>query len=137
MKGEFENYKEDIDVEKKDSIIKRILEKLETNDAEKYEENKTKCLYTMKVNYDMAIIVNNELNVKVDDQQVDMKHSKEQWNIDYEDKVQKTTVARTPWKSASLCVTCYQTFVRETVPSQTSDMGKKTVSVLAPSFLLP
>ena len=27
--------------------------------------------------------------------------------------------------------------VRETVPSQTSDMGKKTVSVLAHSFLLP
>ena len=28
-------------------------------------------------------------------------------------------------------------FIRETVPSQTSDMGKKTVSVLALSFLLP
>ena len=26
---------------------------------------------------------------------------------------------------------------RETVPSQTSDMGKKTLSVLAHSFLLP
>ena len=26
---------------------------------------------------------------------------------------------------------------RETAPSKTSDMGKKTVSVLAPSFLLP
>ena len=28
-------------------------------------------------------------------------------------------------------------FIRETVPSQTSDMGKKTVSVLAHSFWLP
>ena len=28
-------------------------------------------------------------------------------------------------------------FIRETVPSLTSDMGKKTVSVLAHSFLLP
>ena len=27
--------------------------------------------------------------------------------------------------------------LRETVPLQTSHMGKKTVSVLAPSFLLP
>ena len=27
--------------------------------------------------------------------------------------------------------------IRETVPSQTSDMGKKTVSVLAHKFLLP
>ena len=28
-------------------------------------------------------------------------------------------------------------FLRETIPSQTSDMGNKTVSVLAPSLLLP
>ena len=30
----------------------------------------------MKVNYDKAIQVNNELKVNVDDQQVDMKHFK-------------------------------------------------------------
>ena len=30
----------------------------------------------MKVTYDMTIQVNNELKVKVDDQQVDMKHLK-------------------------------------------------------------
>ena len=65
----------------------------------------------MKVNYDKAIQMNNELKVNVNDQQVDMKHLKEQFDIDDEDKVQKTTVARTPMKkSNSVCVTCYQTF---------------------------
>ena len=49
----------------------------------------------MKVNYDMAIQVNNELKVRVDDHQVDMKLLKE-CDIDDEYKVQKTTVARTP-----------------------------------------
>ena len=62
----------------------------------------------MKVNYDMAVWVNNELKVKVDDQQVDMKHLNEQYNIDDADEVQKTTVPRTPTK------TCYQTFAMRT-----------------------
>ena len=43
----------------------------------------------------MAIQVNNELKVKVDVQQVDTKHLKEQFDIDHEDKVQKSTVVRT------------------------------------------
>ena len=65
----------------------------------------------MKVNYDKAIQVNNEFKVNVDDQQVEMKHSKEQCDIDDEDKVQKITVARTPMKKIkSVCVTCHQTF---------------------------
>ena len=65
----------------------------------------------MKVNYDKAIQVNNEHKVNVDDQQVDMKHLKEQCDIDDEDKFQKTTVSRTPMKkSKSVCVSCYQTF---------------------------
>ena len=51
----------------------------------------------------------NEQNV--DDQQVDMKHLKEQCNLDDEDKVQKTTVSRTPMKKSKyVCVSCYQTF---------------------------
>ena len=63
---------------------------------------KKKNMNTMKVNYD---------KVNVDDQQVDMKHLKEKCDIDDEDEVQKTTVARTPMKkSKSVCVTCYQTF---------------------------
>ena len=41
----------------------------------KYEK-KLKKIHTMKVNYDKAIQVNNELKVNVDDQQVDMKHLK-------------------------------------------------------------
>ena len=59
-------------------------------------ENKQNIFHTMKVNYDKAIQVNNELKVNVDDQQVNMKHLKEQCDIDDEDKVQRTTVASTP-----------------------------------------
>ena len=64
----------------------------------------------MKVNYDNAIHVDNELKVNVDNQQVDMKYLKEQCDIDDQDEVQKTAVARTSMKkSKSVCVTCYQT----------------------------
>ena len=54
--------------------------------------------HTTKVNYDKAIQVNNGLKLNVNVQQVDMKHLKEQYDIDDEDKVQRTTVARTPMK---------------------------------------
>ena len=89
MKGEVENYKEDIVVEKKDSIMKIILENKELMKI-KYP-NKQNVFHTIKVNNYMAIQVNNELKVKVDDQQVDTKHITEQFEIDDEDKVQKTT----------------------------------------------
>ena len=56
----------------------------------------------MKVNYDKAIPVNNKLRVNVDDQQVHMKHLKEQYDIDDKDKVQKTTVVRTPMKKSNI-----------------------------------
>ena len=59
---------------------------------------------TMKMNYDKAIQVNNELKVNIDNLLVDMKHLKEQCDIDDEDKVQKTTVARTPMKKSKVCV---------------------------------
>ena len=95
LKGEVENYKEDIDVEKKDSIMKIILENKELMKKKKYE-NKLNVFHTINVNYHMAIQVNNELKVKVDDQQVDMKHLKEQFDIDDEDKVQKNTEVRIP-----------------------------------------
>ena len=65
----------------------------------------------MKVNYDKAIQVNNELTVNVDDQKVDMKHLKEQCDIDDEYKVQKTTVSKNPMKKNKfVCVSCYPTF---------------------------
>ena len=50
----------------------------------------------MKVNYDKAIQVNNELKVNVDDEQVDMKHLKEQCDIDDEDKLKKTQLLEPP-----------------------------------------
>ena len=66
----------------------------------------------MKVNYDNATQVSNALKIIVDDQQVDMKHFKEHFDIKVEDKVHKTTVARTPMKKNKyLCVTCYQAFL--------------------------
>ena len=65
----------------------------------------------MKVNYDKTIHVNKELKENIDDQQVDMKYLKEQCDIDDEDKVQKTAVARAPMKNSQyVCVTYYQTF---------------------------
>ena len=61
----------------------------------------------MKVNYENAIEVNNELKLNVDDQQDDIKHLKEQWEIYDEDEVQKITAARTPMKkNRPMCVTC-------------------------------
>ena len=43
----------------------------------------------MKVNYWKAIKVNNELKLNVDQQQEDIKHSKELCDIDNEDEVQE------------------------------------------------
>ena len=42
----------------------------------------------MKVNYGKAIQVNNELKVNLDEQQEDIKHLKEQCDIENEDEVQ-------------------------------------------------
>ena len=70
-------------------------------------ENKQNIFHTMKVNFNLAIQVKDELKVKFNDQQVNLKHLKEQCDIDDEDEVQKTTVARTPRKRVCLCVTCY------------------------------
>ena len=52
------------------------------------ERMRKKVFQTMKVKYEKAIEVNNDLKVNVDEQQVDMKHLKEQCDIHYEDEVQ-------------------------------------------------
>ena len=65
LKGEVENQTEDIDVEKKYSIMKIIFENKEL--MKKKYENKRNVFHTIKVNYVRAIQVNNELKVKVDD----------------------------------------------------------------------
>ena len=58
-------------------------------------------MHTLKVNHDSAIQVINELKVNGNDQQLDMKHLKEQCDKDDEDKVfKKITVARTPMKKS-------------------------------------
>ena len=53
-------------------------------------------LHSINVNYEKVIEVNNELKLNVDDQQDDIKHLKEQCDIDDEDEVKEITAARNP-----------------------------------------
>ena len=56
-------------------------------------------------------LLNNELNVNVDEQQDDIKHLKEQCDIDDEDEVREITAAGFSMKKKRhLCVTCNQLF---------------------------
>ena len=56
--------------------------------------------------------MNNELKLNVDEQEDDLKHLKEECDIENEHEVQEITAARTPMKNnRSVCVTCNQTFV--------------------------
>ena len=65
----------------------------------------------MKMNYEKAMEVNNNIKLNVDKQQEDIKHLKEQWDIDDEDEVQEITADSTPMKkNKPVCVICYQTF---------------------------
>ena len=53
----------------------------------------------MKESYEKAIEVDNELRLKVDEQQDGEKtHLKLQWDIDDADEVKEITVVRTPMK---------------------------------------
>ena len=68
----------------------------------------------MKVNRENAIDVNNELKLNVDEQQDDIKHLKEQCDIDNEDEVQEITAAKIPMiKKKPVCVKCYQLLVTQ------------------------
>ena len=70
MKDEVENYKEDNDVEKKDSIMKIILENQELILKKIWKQ--TECLSHYESELWYGHSSNNELKVKVDDQQVDI-----------------------------------------------------------------
>ena len=61
-------------------------------------ENIQNVFHTMKVNYEKAIQVNNELKINVDEQHVDMKHFKEKCDKDDEEK------------NRPVCVTCNTKF---------------------------
>ena len=52
----------------------------------------------MKVIYEKAYEVNNDLKLNIDEQQGHIKHLKEQCDIDYKDEVQEFTAARNPMK---------------------------------------
>ena len=68
----------------------------------------------MKVNYENAIEVNNELNLNVDEQNYDIKRLKVQCDIDDEDEVQEITAARNPMKkNKAVYVTCNQIFAKK------------------------
>ena len=70
-----------------------------------------KVFHSIKVIYEKAIEVNNDLKLTVDDQQGDIKHLKEQCDIDDEDEVQEITAARNRLiKNKAVYVTCNQTF---------------------------
>ena len=80
----------------------------------KQHENEQKVLHNMKVNNEKAIEVNNELKLNVNNQQDDVKHLKEQCDIDYEDEVQEITTACTPMNNNKpVRGTCNQTFAME------------------------
>ena len=66
--------------------------------------NKQQVFHNKKVNYELDMEVNNEGKSNVEYQQEDIKHLKEQWDIDDEDEVQKITAAKKPMKIISLCV---------------------------------
>ena len=57
-----------------------------------------KVFKSMKVIYEKALVVNNDLNLNVGEQQDDIKHLKEQCDINDEDEVQEITTARNPIK---------------------------------------
>ena len=69
-----------------------------------------------------AIEGNKDLKLNVHEQLDDIKHLKEQCDIDDEDEVQEITAAITPMKKKkSVCVTCNRIFV-------TKKMGWKNIS---------
>ena len=63
----------------------------------------------MKIIYVKAIEVNNVLNLNVDEQQDDLKHVKEQCDIDDEDEVQEIQASRILMKKGkAVYVTCHK-----------------------------
>ena len=67
----------------------------------------------MKLNYEKAIEVDNELKINVDEQQDDIKHLKEEYYMYHEDEVQEITAAIIPMKKKTpVCVKCDQTFFK-------------------------
>ena len=79
----------------------------------KYAEKKTIKISSPHYETELwkAIEVNNEPKLNVDEQQDDIKHLKEQCDIDNEDEVQEITAARKPMKKTKAeYVPWYQTF---------------------------
>ena len=91
--------KKDIVVEKEELIMKKVMDNKEI-----MRKNMTIPVHSLKVIYEKAIEVNNELKLNVDEQQDDIKHLKEQCDVDDETEVQEITAAITPMKrNACMC----------------------------------
>ena len=74
----------------------------------------------MKVNYEKAIEVNNDLKLNMDELQEYIKHLKEQCDIYDENEVQEITAAKTLMKkNRTGCVTFNQTFAMKSCFKET------------------
>ena len=65
----------------------------------------------MKVGNEKALEVNSDIKINVDEQQEDIKHLKEQCNMNDDNEVQEITGARNPQKNNT--ATCNHTFAME------------------------
>ena len=110
-KYEVENFKEDIVVEKGEFIMKKDMKNKKIPREKKNMKINNKVFHIIKLIYEKVIEVNNDLKLNVDEQQDDLKHLKEQCDIDDENEVQEVTAARNLMKrNKAVYVTCNQTF---------------------------
>ena len=78
----------------------------------------------MKVIYERAIEINNDLKFNVDEQQDDIKHLKEECDMGDEDKNQEISAARNPMKKNIGCVRdmqsniCNENWVEQKYPGR-------------------
>ena len=74
------------------------------NNKEMIRKNMTIPVHSLKVIYEKAIEVSKELKLNVDEQQDDIKHLKEQCDVDDETEVHEITAVITPMKrNACMC----------------------------------
>ena len=74
--------------------------------------NQQKVGNNTKVKYEMTIEENKEFELKVDEQQLNIKHLLEQCDIEDEDKVQEITAARTQLKIINMVI-CVKQVIKD------------------------
>ena len=111
LKDEVVDDKEALIVQKEALLARK---EKENKDMKKTIENQRKIVHKLKQNYKKSIEENHELKTKVDEQEDNIQHLKEQCGID-DDETQEVEIsgARNSMSrnsSGHLCVTCDQTF---------------------------